>query len=257
MTASFPGSIKSFGADRVNGDYIQASDVNDMRAEIVAVETELRNGGWIEVSDTWTYASPSTINVPTDATTVYQKGDRVRFKQGGGYKYGTIVALTATLATIAVNTDFTVANAGITNIAYSRQPLPYGFPQYFNFTPGWTGFTPGSATIIARYAILGNKLDFSVNVALSGSTVSTPVRMTLPVSAASMGTYLPIGAVSLVDTGTALYMGEAILNGSFSDIELRVINAAATYATWAAISSTVPHTWANTDVIEILGSYWI
>lgn len=41
MTASYPTSVKSFGADVVNGDYVLAAHVNDLRAEIVAAETAL------------------------------------------------------------------------------------------------------------------------------------------------------------------------------------------------------------------------
>ncbi len=41
MTASYPVNIKSFGAEHVDGDYIPASDANQVRAEIVAVETAL------------------------------------------------------------------------------------------------------------------------------------------------------------------------------------------------------------------------
>jgi hypothetical protein len=41
MTAAFPTSIKNFGAARVDGDYIPASDMNTVREEIVAVETAL------------------------------------------------------------------------------------------------------------------------------------------------------------------------------------------------------------------------
>lgn len=39
MAAAFPGSIKNFGSDRVNGDVIVPGDVNDLRAEVVAVES--------------------------------------------------------------------------------------------------------------------------------------------------------------------------------------------------------------------------
>ena len=41
MPASYPGSIKNFGADRVDGEYIPASDMNGVRAEVVAIETAL------------------------------------------------------------------------------------------------------------------------------------------------------------------------------------------------------------------------
>jgi len=44
VTASFPSSVKDFGTDLINGDYLQAAHVNDLRAEVVAVETSLIGG---------------------------------------------------------------------------------------------------------------------------------------------------------------------------------------------------------------------
>ncbi len=52
MTATFPGGIKDFGSDRVNGQVIAPADINDLRAEVVALETYsvskniLINGGF-------------------------------------------------------------------------------------------------------------------------------------------------------------------------------------------------------------------
>jgi hypothetical protein len=45
MSAAFPTSIKNFGAARVDGDYIPASDMNTVREEIVAIETAIFNYG--------------------------------------------------------------------------------------------------------------------------------------------------------------------------------------------------------------------
>lgn len=41
MTASYPGSLVSFGTDVVDGDLILKEHVNDLRAEVVAIETAL------------------------------------------------------------------------------------------------------------------------------------------------------------------------------------------------------------------------
>lgn len=82
MAASFPSSIKSFGSDAVNGDYIEASHVNDLRAEVVAVETAVimrRVNSTTSASsispdaaayDTYALtalAAPLTVNAPTNA----------------------------------------------------------------------------------------------------------------------------------------------------------------------------------------------
>ena len=93
-------------------------------------------GGWVKIPDTWTYVSASQFSVPGDQTTIYLKGLRLRFRQGGSYKYG-IVASSAftsvTTVTIVVNSDYTLANAAITANEYSFLAVPQGFPDRFNY----------------------------------------------------------------------------------------------------------------------------
>mgnify|MGYP007071592485 CR=1 FL=1 len=145
--------------------------------------------GWVEVSDTWTYASASTITVPTDATLLYQKGDFLRFKQGAGYKYAVISAVAATLVTIIVNTDYVVANSAISDIAYSRSLEPFGWPDWFNYTPTITAsigtFTTVSAT--GRYKISHLKIDVVnvVTITTNGTAAGT-VIITAPVNIAGV-----------------------------------------------------------------------
>jgi hypothetical protein len=99
-------------------------------AELDAI-TATKTTGWTDVSDTWTYVSANTITVPSGAASIYQIGDRIRFKQGGGYKYFVLIAVADTTLTILVNTDYTVANAAITDIYFSHQSNPIGYPGWF------------------------------------------------------------------------------------------------------------------------------
>jgi hypothetical protein len=91
-------------------------------------------GGWNAVVGSWTYASASTINVPAGAASIYNKGDKVRLKQGGGYKYYYIIAIADTLLTVTGGSDFTVANSAITDMYYSKVENPLSFPHWFNYT---------------------------------------------------------------------------------------------------------------------------
>lgn len=101
---------------------------------MILLETLIRymRTGWIEVNDTWTYSSVDVnigvITVPTDATLTYRVGMRVRFKQGGAYKYGIIHVITATVMTIFTGTGTALTNAAITDIYYSSIRFPEGFP---------------------------------------------------------------------------------------------------------------------------------
>ena len=142
--ASFPGSVKSFGADRVNGEYIPASDNNDLRAEVVAIETALLNGGWLGISDAWQYASASSFTVAGDKTSIYTRGTRIKFTQTT-VKYAIVLSSSYgapnTTVTIVVNTDYTIANATISGQAISNLVDPRGWPDFFNWVPVWTNLT--------------------------------------------------------------------------------------------------------------------
>lgn len=207
--------------------------------------------GWIELSESWTYASASTINVPTDATTRFQKWMKIRFKQGGNYKYYIAHTIAATLLTVCVNTDYTVANSAITNIAISFIEEPYGFPAYFSTADTvMSNVTVGNGDFVSIYSIKGNlfKADISLVWAAAAptSSISGQIKYTPPVPVPSnLKNYTTVGAGAVIDAETALYMGACIIKASV--IELRVINAAGTYAIWTATSGTVPITHGVKD----------
>jgi hypothetical protein len=69
MTASFPGSVKNFGSERVDGEYIPAADMNALRAEVAAIESALL--ARTRVSSAFAKTSDSALaNVPGLAVTV-------------------------------------------------------------------------------------------------------------------------------------------------------------------------------------------
>ena len=80
------------------------------------------------------------------------------------------------------------------------------------------------------------------------------VSFTPPVTVDTTHDYLPIGAVAMVNLGTALYMGEAVYISAIGNVDVRVIYAAGTYAVCGSISSTVPFTWAEDDLLTIDGT---
>lgn len=141
--------------------------------------------GWTPAVGSWAYASASTITVPSGAASIYQKGDRIKWTQTT-VKYGVIVTVADTLLTIAVNTDYTVANAAITLNYYSHQANPLGYPSEFNFTPGsidWNGTDPTTPTTLAKYTIVGNRFDFFIKQTNTGAgSTNTQFQCTLPVA---------------------------------------------------------------------------
>jgi hypothetical protein len=61
--------------------------------------------GWIPATGSWSYASASTINVPTGAASIYQKGDKLKLTQPTlGVKYFYIITVADTLLTVTGGT---------------------------------------------------------------------------------------------------------------------------------------------------------
>ena len=87
--------------------------------------------GWINANETWTYASADAptfvITVPSDATTKYSVGMRIKLTQTT-VKYFIITAVTATTLTVYGGTDYTLIDAAISANFYSSMKSPLGFP---------------------------------------------------------------------------------------------------------------------------------
>jgi len=162
--------------------------------------------GWIPVTDTWTYASASTFTISgVDRTAVYTKGTRLKFTQTT-VKYAVVVSSsfsTNTTVTIAVNTDYTIANATITLPYYSHQDGPAGYPLFFNWTPTYSA--SGSMTYtsvtkvfaiynISAYGLLTGSFKF---YGTTGGTASTFIKFTYPVAKSpTMDDYTTVGVAS-------------------------------------------------------------
>ena len=215
--------------------------------------------GWISQNETWYYSSASTFYMSGDKRSVYKKGTKLQWVQSGVTKYGTVVSSSYsapnTTVTIFVNTDHTLLAASITSNYYSYMEDPAGFPDQWNFAVTWTGLTVGNATVVAKCSLTPNvckgfvslkHADVSPTTSITGAVSITP-----PVTPLLSADFVPIGAVSLIDIGTALYMGEAVFRNGSGLIEVRVIHAGGTYAIWSTISSTIPFMWGASDLMTI------
>lgn len=208
--------------------------------------------GWQAVADTWTYASATTINVPSGATSLYQVGDKIKLTQTTA-KYFIVTAVANTLLTVTGGSDYSVANAAITSPCYSHSDYPFGWPSYFNYT--CTG--PTGATIIARFTTYGRTVDVVIRGAVTGGMDWTNMP-TLPIACSAnaisidgdahahgTGGYLDSGTVNNVD-GLSPTVGP-------SDTTVRIVGS----DTSAIISATSPITWASGDTWYVHFTYEI
>jgi len=138
--------------------------------------------GWVDPDDTWTYASATTITVPAGAALIYSKGDRIRLKQGGAYKYWVLATVANALLTIIETDDYTLTNDTITDNYYSHADKPVGFPNKFTWTTAYTGFSSDPTGKI-EYTVSGGRITINL-VSGTGTSNNAAFDFTLPVAEA-------------------------------------------------------------------------
>lgn len=131
------------------------------------------DSGWREVTESWAYASATTITVPSDATTKYMVGDKIKFSQSGEKQF-IIQAVTSTLLTVYGPDGDVVANAAISDIYYSKVSTPQGMPsQGVSMLPIGRATLTGAADTITVTNLPSRKyLQIKVAVFGTGGTVN-------------------------------------------------------------------------------------
>lgn len=181
---------------------LNSADFEDVADAIDGLQYDAKTG-WASVLDTWTYASATTITVPSGATALYQVGDKLRMTNSGT-KYFYITAVASTLLTVTGGSDYTVANAAISSIYISRAHWPYGMPACFNYVPTLVGFSANPANAVYQFWVTGMHCNLNVRQGTAGTSNSTDFTITLPITAATVSN-CSWGVVpySAIDNGTA------------------------------------------------------
>lgn len=145
------------------------------------------NSGWKEVKDTWTYASATTITVPSGAATYYSVGDKLRLQNNnsGTWLYFYIVTVADTLLTVTGGSDYAVPNATLTDIYVSKVSSPVGFPQWMNWIPTFTGFSAVPTGYKSRFKVIGRQVNWIYANETPGTSNGTTFLLTLPITAST------------------------------------------------------------------------
>ena len=130
--------------------------------------------------------------------------------------------------------------------------------DWSDWTPTYSNFTIGNGTATARYMQIGKVVWFYFNwvwgstssIDGANATISAPVEADSNYPDADM----PLGVARYQETGTAARMGYVRLETT-TTLRPVVNSATATYVRDAGITSTVPFTWGNTDVMSFQGFY--
>lgn len=147
---------------------------------------------WIPAGETWTRTGDFTFTVTGDLTLKYRKGAKVRYKDGGAYEYGIILTSSysnpSTTVTLFTNTDYAMASATITDNYISYTENPEEFPQWFNYTVTWTGFSADPTNVVAMYRVTGGTVWGFIRGATAGTSgggSATTLTATLPCTSLS------------------------------------------------------------------------
>lgn len=127
--------------------------------------------------------------------------------------------------------------------------------DWVDWTPTLTNLTLGNGSVLAQYKQIGFTVWWNFKFILgSTSAVGNTPSFTPPVATASDGyaaTQDQVGSGQLIDTGTA-NREAAVLWSTSTSFQ---VWSYSTTGVITGITSTVPHTWATTDVITLSGFY--
>jgi hypothetical protein len=117
---------------------------------------------------------------------------------------------TNTTVTIAVNTDYTIANAAISSNQYSYVHYPVGYPNYFNYTTTLTkptGMTGTPSGTVAIFQVFGGWVHLRLFWALNGggSVTGNSWSASLPINSINDGgRFIGAGVQERVGVGFAI-----------------------------------------------------
>jgi hypothetical protein len=133
--------------------------------------------------------------------------------------------------------------------------LPQNQTAWTTWTPTFSNFTKGSATITARYTMINKTIHYYMSVKLAAdSSMGTNPNFSLPVTSVTYPNSTPIGQAHILDTGAAEFLG-TVISASTTVAEFLVSNASGTYLSFTRATATVPMTWTTNDTFEVSGTY--
>jgi hypothetical protein len=153
------------------------------------------------------FASASTFTIAgVDRTATFTPGTRLKFTNST-VKFAVVVSsafAVDTTVTIAVNTDYVIANAAISSPFFSYQGNPQGYPGWFNFTSVLTGWA--ATPTLSRFVFAVNGRLCSIDMRATGTSNSTGTSCTAPIACATTadGQAQNIGPSTGADNGTSI-----------------------------------------------------
>jgi len=130
-----------------------------------------------------------------------------------------------------------------------------GLLAWTAYTPTFVNFTLGNGTISFAYSQVGKVVNFRGLITLgSTSVMGTVPTISLPVTANSSATSLPLGQVFFNDAGTVVNTGILSMTTT-TTLTMHALSASGTYVSRTGLQSNVPFTWTTSDQILLQATY--
>jgi hypothetical protein len=189
---------------------LQDQQFGDLHTAVNLLETNYDNEafGWKPAGVTWTYASATTFTVTGDVTSTYIPGMKLQCTQTTAkyfYVASSSYSSPNTTVTITGGSDYTLANATITNPQYSRIAYPSSFPHWFNFVPTWSGFTPAGVgpAGVYRFKCVERMVFLNFLPTGLGTSNSGTFTFTVPITPANIASSSWLTPMQVFDAGSA------------------------------------------------------
>ncbi len=162
-------------------------------------------------------------------------------------------ATTDTLTNKTLTSPKINENVVLTSTSTELNNLHSQMGAWASWTPSFTNLTVGNGTLVGSFIQLGKFVAFRFKLTFGSTTsITGSVSVTLPATANSnYSTYDEIGKITLFQHAVGTFLASQTYGNG-----MVVKNATGTYLTNnASITSTVPFTFAATDVMSGVGFY--
>jgi hypothetical protein len=160
-------------------------------------------------------------------------------------------------ATLSAGAGYTWTVPTFTNANLIQRPIYE--TRLLDWTATYTNLTTTTGTLVAKYQINNNRLNFTNSIVFGASSAITGgVSFVMPMSRLA-GVYSSNNGhtahVRITDSGTATFTG----TGTISAATFTPLYSIASTAnvTNAVLSATAPMTWTTNDELSIICEYWI
>lgn len=176
----------SLDADNLADNAVTTAKITNSNITAAKLDDNLL-AGWILLTASGTRVGDTSFTVAGDVTDQIAVGDKLKLTDTTTkYYYVTAVAYTSsTLITVTGGTDYTVVGDP-SNIYYSKVASPVGFPQCFNYTPTFTGFSADPSAYISQFTITDRIVTWFFHTDTGGTSNATTYTMTIPVTAKTL-----------------------------------------------------------------------